>query len=104
MFMSDWLKSYPSPWNGHLLLACKKCQKKITPHKEHKGLSKLKKAIKTSDKQRSSGGIHVLNVPCMKICPKRGVAVYDPHRSKGQLYILRRDEDVDGLIEAVNQR
>ena len=102
--MSDQLKAYPPPWDGSLLLACKKCQKKIAPQKHNRALSKLKKAIKGSEKQQHSGSIHVLNVPCMKICPKSGVAVYDPHRSNGQLYILRRDEDVDGLIEAVNQR
>jgi predicted metal-binding protein len=102
--MAGSLKSYSSPWNGPLLLACKKCQRKITSQKEHKALSKLKRAIKEGEKDLHPDRIHVLNVPCMKICPKRGVAVYDPHRSEGQLYILRGNEDVDSLIEALHQR
>ncbi len=104
MPISDRLKAYPPPWDGSLLLACKKCQKKITSQKHKKALSKLKKAIKGSEKQQHSGRIHVLNVPCMKICPKRGVAVYNPHRLNGHLYILRCDEDVEGLIQAVTQQ
>jgi predicted metal-binding protein len=96
--MSGALKSYASPWNGRLILACKKCQKKLKGHKEHTSLAKLKKAIKEYDTQQQ---IHVLNVPCMKICPKDGVAVVDPDHSGARLYILRSKDEIDGLIEAV---
>jgi predicted metal-binding protein len=98
--MSAALKSYASPWNGRLILACKKCQKKLKSNSEHKDLAKLKKAI-DKNKTRPTQEIHVLNVPCMKICPKDGVAIVSPDRSGDKLYILRCKDDIDGLINAI---
>lgn len=97
--MSDALKAYASPWDGRLILACKKCQKKMKEHPEHGALARLKKAIK--EKQSGGERIHVLNVPCMDVCPKRGVAVVDPRQRRKGLYILRDEDDLDGLIESL---
>jgi len=98
--MSAALKSYASPWNGRLILACKKCQKKMKSHSEHKSLAKLKKAIE-KNQTRPTQEIHVLNVPCMNICPKNGVAVVGPDPTGDKLYILRSKHDIDSLIDAL---
>ena len=95
--MADGLKSYPVTWEGQLVLACRKCQKKLKRDTELRGLAKLKKAIKRHNKEHPGRLLHVINVPCMDMCPKNGVTVCCPGRDAGRLAILRSDDDLQLL-------
>jgi hypothetical protein len=105
--MAETLKTYPAPWAGRLVLACRKCQKKLKGDTGLVGLAKLKKsikrynkAIKRDDLNRDAGALHVIalhviQVPCMDVCPKDGVTVYRPDCDR--LSILRSVGDIEAL-------
>jgi|ERR1700733_4488137 hypothetical protein len=95
--MPKTLKLYPAPWDGQLLLACRKCQKKLKREKRLMELTKIKKAIKALNRQQSAGMMHVLNIPCMGLCPKNGVTVCVPSRESGHLVILQSEDDLERL-------
>ena len=92
------LKLYPAPWDGQLLLACRKCQKKLKREKRLMELTKIKKAVKALNRQQSAEKMHVLNIPCMGLCPKNGVTVFVPSREPpGHLVILQSEGDLERL-------
>jgi len=93
--MANSLKTYPAPWTGEIVLACRKCQKKLKGYGAQQGLAKLKKAVKRYNREHSSK-LHVINVPCMDLCPKEGVTVCCPKRGSS-LVILRNEEDLQLL-------
>ena len=95
------LKSYKGPWKGQLLLACGKCQRKLKKDDlgdEH-GLGKLRKALKQRSKRDEDGlELLVIKTQCLKVCPKRGVAVCTRAQiGAGRCSIVRTSEDVDAL-------
>lgn len=92
--MGTGLKSYPAPWQGELILACRKCQKKLKTDKDLQPLAKLKKTIKRHNKEHPDHALDVINVPCMDLCPKNGVTVCRPERDSSRLLILRSGDDV----------
>lgn len=87
--MDEALKSYPARWIGPTLLACKKCQKKLKKAGGCKRLAKLRKSAK-----KLSPAVHVVDVGCMDLCPKGGVAVCKPESGGDRLYVVRSVEDV----------
>jgi len=95
--MAGDLKTYAAPWEGEILLACRKCQKKLKPHDSLRELARLKKTVKGFNKEHPDQRIHVINVPCMDLCPKDGVTVCLPVRQSTELYILRSREDLNRL-------
>jgi hypothetical protein len=95
--MTSALKGYPAAWEGELILACRKCQKKLKSHGTLRATAKLKKTVRCYNKQHPERLLHVINVPCMDLCPKDGVTVCCPARSAGSLSILRRGEDLERL-------
>jgi predicted metal-binding protein len=94
--MPDTLKIYPSPWEGRLILACRKCQKKLKHDNSLSELAKLKKTIKRRNKVHPERTLTVINVSCMDLCPKDGVTVCDPC-SPARLSILMSADDLDRL-------
>jgi predicted metal-binding protein len=91
-------RSYPVPWRGRILLACQKCQKKLKKHADVESLGRLKKVVKHHNSGcPENAGLHVVNVPCMKLCPKGGVVVCVSQVAEPRLVILRRAEDLDSL-------
>jgi predicted metal-binding protein len=88
------LKTYIAPWHGQLLLACRKCQKKLRDDDQLRSLAKLKKTVKRHNKAHPGAELFVLNVPCMDLCPKDGVTVCFPARQPVGLSILRGEEDL----------
>jgi hypothetical protein len=109
--MAEELKTYPVPWAGKLILACRKCQKKMKGNAGHAELARLKKTVKRIDKaikkadrrddtDRGASLLHVINVPCMDLCPKDGVTVYRP--GCGRLSILRSAKDLESLCTDVH--
>ena len=92
------LKTYPAPWEGELILACRKCQKKLKNHKVLEPLAKLKKTAKRFNQEHPERQLQVINVPCMDLCPKDGVTVCCPARDSNRLSILRSSQDVERLM------
>jgi predicted metal-binding protein len=95
--MEQGLKSYSPPWKGRLLLACRKCQKKLKKSEHQHALANLKKTVKARSKQHPENGLHVLSVPCMDMCPKNAVAVCMPSKAADRLFLLRSKADLDQL-------
>lgn len=95
--MTEGLKNYPLKWKGDILLACRKCQKKLKSDRRHRALAKLKKTVKRFNKKHPDRAFEVINVPCMDLCPKYGVTVRDP-RKPDRLSILRTEEDIEFLV------
>ena len=93
------LKSYAVPWSGDLVLACRKCQKKLKGDARLGELAKLKKAVKRFNKAHPEKALGVLQVPCMDLCPKDGVTVCVAGERPARLRILRRVEELGGLVE-----
>jgi predicted metal-binding protein len=95
--VADNLKSYPATWEGDLLLACRKCQKKLKDEPGMRALAKLKKTIKRHNKQHPGAGLHLISVPCMDLCPKGAVTICRPANQTATLSILRNESDIDEL-------
>jgi hypothetical protein len=98
--MKDNVKSYPVPWQGQLILASRKCQKKLKGDLTLPVLAKLKKTIKRRNMERPDLALHIINVPCMDLCPKDGVTVCYPARDLSRLIVLRSVEDIEMLFHA----
>jgi predicted metal-binding protein len=94
--MPNTLKTYPAPWEGRLILACKKCQKKVKGNHDLRALAKLKKTIKKQNELHSGEKLQVISVPCMDLCPKNGVTVCNLLEPR-QLSILRSEGDIGRL-------
>jgi predicted metal-binding protein len=94
--MGTKMKSYPAHWQGQLLLACRKCQKKLKHNDDLKALANLKETVK-KHKKTCAHKMHILNVPCMDLCPKDAVSVCIPAISDERLFILRSESDLNKL-------
>lgn len=97
--MAEAPKTYSAPWKGELILACRKCQKKLVGDETLKELAKLKKTVKRYNRAHPEHPLHVMNVPCMDLCPKDGVTVCCPERDSLRLLIMRRQADLGLLTE-----
>gem|GEM_PF-1868564 len=96
--MPNVLKSYPPTWEGELLLACRKCQKKLKGQPGMRALAKLKKTIKRRNKEHPNAALHLVSVPCLNLCPKRAVTVCLPAKRDVMVSVLRNEADVDKLF------
>ena len=95
--MAPKLKSYPAQWHDHrLVLACRKCQKKLKHQDDLKPMANLKRTIKKHNQGRPTP-LHILNVKCMNLCPKNAVTLCIPVQAEGRLLILRSEANIDEL-------
>ena len=73
---------YGAPWKCEALFACRKCQCKM----KRTGVSVLAK-VKNWFKKRAKTGkvapVHVIQIPCVNLCPKGGVTVFHVANSCG---------------------
>jgi hypothetical protein len=94
------LRSYPGPWKGQLLLACGKCQRKLKKSQADDFIS-LKKLLTRERKKHSDGlRLRVLNVPCLKMCPRDAVTVCTPAQvACRECCIVRIPEDIATLYQ-----
>jgi hypothetical protein len=83
--------------DGTLLLAYRKCQKKLKREKRLIERTKIKKAVRNFNRRQSAEKMHVLNIPCMGLCPQNGVTVFVPSRESGHLVILHSEGDLERL-------
>jgi len=93
------LTGYPLTWSGEVLLACRKCQKKLKGERGMRPLSKLKKTVARWNKAHPGEPLHLIQTPCMDLCPKGGVTVCLAQRNRLQLSVLRSEEDLAPLVE-----
>jgi predicted metal-binding protein len=98
--MSEEIRSYRAPWKGQLVLVCRKCQRKL---KKSSGIAKLAKGLKKSARHSVDGPrLHVIQVPCLKMCPKGGVTVCTQDQlARGECSIVRTREDVEALQHSI---
>ncbi len=85
---------------SHALLVCKKCQKRAKASFGPEGDRSLAKALKRrlpAGKGRKAR-LGVVEVPCLDICPKKGVVLIDT-RHPDRWQIVREDADIDRLVE-----
>jgi predicted metal-binding protein len=95
------IRSYRAPWKGQLLLVCRKCQKKLKHSGKRNRMAKLAKGLKRRSRHDDDGTkLHVIQVPCLKMCPKGGVTVCTQAQlALGECSIVRTKEDVEVLLE-----
>jgi hypothetical protein len=93
------VRSYQAPWKGELLLVCRKCQKKLKHDGKKNGISKLSKALKKRARHdENAPRLHVLEVPCLKMCPEGGITICTQRQlGRGECSIVRSKADVDAL-------
>jgi hypothetical protein len=92
---SNTLSSYPTPWEGDLILACRKCQKKLKGNRTLRALAKLRKSIERLNRQHQETPFHIVNVACMGRCPEKGVTICNTAWRTDRLIILYGEEDIE---------
>jgi hypothetical protein len=93
------LRSYRAPWKGQVILVCRKCQKKLRHAGKKNRLAKLAKYLKKRTRQDENGlQLHVIEVSCLKLCPKGGVTVCAQRQlACNECSIVRSKADADAL-------
>jgi hypothetical protein len=95
---SGGLRSYPGPWEGQIVLACRKCQKKLKHSGKKDGIAKLSKELKKRGR-RNRVALTVIGVSCLNMCPKGGVTVCTQGQlGRGECSIIRTKADVDAVV------
>jgi hypothetical protein len=97
------LRIYRTPWKGELVLACRKCQRKMKKRRGAGALRKVKSWFKKRARQDPEGPtIHVIDVACVKLCPKGGVTIFAQqqlaHHPPG-VCIARSEEDLEAFYQ-----
>ncbi len=95
------LRLYRTPWKGEALFACKKCQRKMKKHGGAPAMARLKSWFKKrAGKSSNLPAVRVVDVPCVKLCPKGGVTVFSrrqlAHEPPG-VCIARNEADLETL-------
>src|SRR6202012_2779534 len=96
-------KTYPAPWSGQLILACRKCQKKLKGNKDLEALARLKKTIKRHNRKHPETPLHLVPISCTDLCPKDGVTACSPALGSARLFILRSEDDIQRLAESMRE-
>jgi hypothetical protein len=94
------VRTYPAPWNGQLVMVCRKCRNKLKHGGKKNKLAKLHKALrKRARRDENSPRLHVVDVSCLKLCPKGGVTVCTQQQLEDEeCSIMRTSADVDLLL------
>jgi hypothetical protein len=94
------VRSYRAPWKGQLVLVCRKCQRKL---KKSSGIAKLAKDLKKRARHNEDGArLHVIQVPCLKMCPNGGVTVCTQGQlARGECSIIRTKEELEALQHSI---
>jgi predicted metal-binding protein len=81
-------------------MVCRRCQDKLKHGGKKKGLAKLKKALKKRARQDEDGlRLYVVDVSCLKMCPKGGVTVCTQQQlAEEECSIMRTRADVNALL------
>jgi predicted metal-binding protein len=95
-----------TPWKGQLVLACRKCQKKLKDDGKKTKLAKLSKQLKKlARRDESAPMLHVADVSCLKLCPKGGVTVCTEQQlMRNECSIVRTTGDLRQLLGQLQNR
>ena len=95
------LRNYPAPWKGQIVLACRKCRKKLKRDGKKNGVARLRKELKKRTRRNEDAQqLRVIEVSCLKLCPKGGVTVCTQRQlGDNQCCIVRSNADIDALVE-----
>ncbi|MGI8772838.1 MAG: hypothetical protein ACR2JE_15540 [Acidobacteriaceae bacterium] len=100
------LRIYRTPWKGELVLACRKCQKRMKKHGGGGGLSKIKRWFKRRTKTDAEAPVvHVIDVPCVKLCPRGGVTIFSQRQLEHHppaVCIARTVEDLEAFYRQLH--
>ena len=91
----------PAPWKGQLVLVCRKCQKKLKHGGKKNRLAKLSKELrKLAGRDESGPALHVVDISCLKLCPKGAVTVCTEQQlGRRQCSIVRSSSELPQLLE-----
>ena len=64
-----------------------------------RALAKLKKTVKRLNKEHRDALFHVINVPCMDMCPKGAVTISLPRRCPTELFLIRSEDEIEALYQ-----
>jgi hypothetical protein len=94
------LRNYRAPWKGQIVLVCRKCQKKLKHGGKKKGIAKLGKELRKRTRHNEEAlQLRVIEVSCLKLCPRGGVTVCTQQQlGRNQCCIVRTPEDIDALL------
>jgi hypothetical protein len=98
-YREEALRMYRVPWKGEALFACRKCQRKMK-RGGPAALAKVKKWFKRRAKKGKDPTVHVIQIPCVKLCPKGGVTVFSRRqlmREPPGICIARTEADLEEL-------
>ena len=93
------LRMYRAPWKGEALFVCRKCQRKMK-RGGIPALAKVKKWFKKRAKKGNDMPLHVIQVPCVGLCPKGGVTVFSQRQlacEPPRVCIARSKADLEKL-------
>jgi predicted metal-binding protein len=98
------LNTYRAPWKGQIVLVCRKCERKMKHAGKQSSLAKLAKLLKKRTKHNEEGQrLRVVEVACMKMCPKGGVTVCTQQQlSRHECCIVRTKADVEALVASTS--
>jgi hypothetical protein len=91
------LRMYGVPWKGEALFACRKCQRKMK-RTGVPALAKVKSWFKKRAKKGKGAPVHVIQIPCVKLCPKGGVTVFSRRQLRQEppgVCIARTEADLE---------
>jgi hypothetical protein len=93
------LRMYSAPWKGEALFACKKCQRKMR-RDGIPALGKVKRWFKKRAKKGNHAPVHIIEIPCVKLCPKGGVTVFSRRQLMQEppgVCVVRTEADLETL-------
>jgi hypothetical protein len=94
------LRLYRTPWQGEVLFACRKCQRRVKRNDGPAALSKLKSWFKARSRKQQRTPLRVIDMTCVKLCPNDGVTVFSrrhlAHEPAG-VCIARNEDDLETL-------
>jgi hypothetical protein len=95
------VRGYRAPWKGQLVLACRKCQKKLKRSGKKNWLAKLTKTLRKRARQNGDElRLHIIDVSCLKLCPKDGITLCTQAQiARQECSIVRTKADVDSLLD-----
>jgi predicted metal-binding protein len=93
-------KRVRSNWQGAILV-CRKCSRKLDGGFGPDGDERLAKRLRARVGKGRKARLGVVEVDCLKICPKRAVAVVDS-RTPGRWHVVQAGGDTDALLNGLD--
>ena len=92
------LRLYRARWKGEVIFACMMCQRMMKTHGGPRAMARLKSWFKR--RSRDHAQVRVIDIPCVKLCPKGGVTVFSRAllaQTPPAVAIARSQQDLEAL-------